>query len=202
MGYYTPKRSHLKIAVLPQCEAFSADFAGRRSICALRRAKITEGERVVPPVVALHGKFLCTNLGRRSISKGNMATPQLKPCLWLKLWGGHVCLSNTCHGLSCEVAMFACQKLPLPGFTLCSGHVSFWITAPASVCQVPQLSGFKLWGGHVCLQYLSQVEMCGCLLLKCCACHGFKLWCGHVCFWNIVPATGLLAAKVLRLLRA
>ena len=52
MGYYTPKRSHLKIAVLPQCEAFSADFAGRRSICALRRAKITEGERVVPPVVA------------------------------------------------------------------------------------------------------------------------------------------------------
>ena len=50
MGYYTPKRSHLKIAVLPQCKAFSADFAGRRSICALRRAKITEGERVVPPV--------------------------------------------------------------------------------------------------------------------------------------------------------
>ena len=60
--------------------AFSADFAGRRSICALRRAKITKGERVVPPVVALHGRFLCTNLGRRSISKGNMATPQLKPC--------------------------------------------------------------------------------------------------------------------------
>ena len=80
MGYSTPKRSHLKIAVLPQCEAFSADFAGRRSICGLRRAKITEGERVVPPVVALHGRFLCTNLGRRSISKGNMATPQLKPC--------------------------------------------------------------------------------------------------------------------------
>ena len=77
MGYYTPKRSHLKIAVLPQCEAFSADFAGRRSICALRRAKITEGERVVPPVVvppvvALHGRFLCTNLG---ISKGTMTTP-------------------------------------------------------------------------------------------------------------------------------
>ena len=79
MGYYTPKWSHLKIAVLPQCEAFSADFAGRRSICALCRAKITEGERVVPPVVALHGRFLCTNLGS-SISKGNMATPQLKPC--------------------------------------------------------------------------------------------------------------------------
>ena len=71
-----------KIAVLPQCEAFSADFAGRRSyFCALRRAKITNGgERVVPPVVALHGRFLCTNLGRRSISKGNMAIPQLKPC--------------------------------------------------------------------------------------------------------------------------
>ena len=59
MGYYTPKQSHLKIAVLPQCEAFSADFAGRRSICALRRAKITEGERVVPPVVALHGRGFC-----------------------------------------------------------------------------------------------------------------------------------------------
>ena len=43
------------------------------------------------------------------------------------------------------------------------------------VCQVPQLSGFKLWGGHVCLQYLLQVEICGCLLLKCCAYHGFKL---------------------------
>ena len=51
-----------------KCEAFSADFDGRRRICALRRAKITEGERVVPPVVALHGRFLCTNLGRRSIS--------------------------------------------------------------------------------------------------------------------------------------
>ena len=63
MGYYTPKRSHPKIAVLPQCEAFSADFAGRCSICALRRAKITEGERVVPPVVALHGRFLCTLAG-------------------------------------------------------------------------------------------------------------------------------------------
>ena len=58
MGYYTLKRSHLKIAVLPQCEAFSANFAGRGSICALRRAKITEGERVVPPVVALHGRQL------------------------------------------------------------------------------------------------------------------------------------------------
>ena len=69
-----------KNRVLPQCEAFSADFVGRRSICALRRAKITEGERVVPPVVALHGRFLCTNLGRRCISKGNMATPELKPC--------------------------------------------------------------------------------------------------------------------------
>jgi len=79
-GVLPPKRSHLKIAVLPQCEAFSADLTGRRSICAVRRAKITEGERVVPPVVALHGRFLCTNLGRRSISKGNMAIPQLKAC--------------------------------------------------------------------------------------------------------------------------
>ena len=79
MGYYTPKRSHLKIAVLPQCEAFSADLTGRRSICALRRAKITEGERVVPPVVALHGRFLCTNLGRRSISKETWPLHSLKP---------------------------------------------------------------------------------------------------------------------------
>ena len=47
---------------LPQCEAFSADFAGRRSICALRRAKITEGERVVPPVVALNGSFCAQTL--------------------------------------------------------------------------------------------------------------------------------------------
>ena len=80
-----------KIAVLPQCEAFSADLTGRCSIYALRRAKITEGERVVPPVVAL----------TRQVS-----------------------VSNTCHGLSCEVAMF--------------------------VCQVPQLSGFKLHGLFVC----------------------------------------------------
>ena len=78
-GYYTPKRSHLKIAVLPQCEAFSADFAGRRSICALRHAKITEGERVVPPVMALHGRFLCTNLGRRSISKETWPPHSLNP---------------------------------------------------------------------------------------------------------------------------
>ena len=44
-GVLHAQRSHLKIAVLPQCEAFSADFAARRSICALRRAKIIEGER-------------------------------------------------------------------------------------------------------------------------------------------------------------
>ena len=50
MGYYTPKRSHLKIAVLPQCEAFSADFAGRRSICALRHAKITEAQTLAGAV--------------------------------------------------------------------------------------------------------------------------------------------------------
>ena len=32
MGYYTPTRLHPKIVVLPQCEAFSAYFAGRHSI--------------------------------------------------------------------------------------------------------------------------------------------------------------------------
>ena len=83
---------------------------------------------------------------------------------------------------SCEVAMFACQKCPcqglhcvvamlrLPAFKLSrlSSEVAMF------VCQVPQLSGFKLWGGHVCLQYLPQVEMCGCLLLKCCACTGLS----------------------------
>ena len=53
--------------------------------------------------------------------------------------------------------MFACQKLPLPGFTLCSGMLaSELLRLPAFklsrlscevamfVCQVPQLSGFKL----------------------------------------------------------
>ena len=54
--------------------------------------------------------------------------------------------------------MLACQKLPLPGFTLCSGHViaSELLRLPAFklsrlscevamfVCQAPQLSGFKL----------------------------------------------------------
>ena len=79
MEYYTPKHSHLKIAVLPQSEAFSADFVGRRSICALRRAKITEGERGAVSCgttrqVSVHKP------GRRSISKRNMATPQLTPC--------------------------------------------------------------------------------------------------------------------------
>ena len=77
MGYYTPKRSHLKIAVLPQCEAFSADFAGRRSICALRRAKITEGERVVS--CGTTRRFLCTNLGRHSISKETWPPHSLNP---------------------------------------------------------------------------------------------------------------------------
>ena len=176
---------------------------------------MTEGER---------GRFLCKNLGRRSISKGNMATPQLKgavfqketwpphslkpttaeavrwPRLFVKylprakLWGGHVCLSKTAP-LRCVVAMLASELLRLPACKLSrlSCEVAIF------VCQVPQVSGFKLWGGHVCLQYLPQVEMCGCLLLKCCACQGFKLWCGHVCFWNIVPATALLAAKALRL---
>jgi len=61
-GCYTPKRSHLKIAVLLQCEAFGADLTGRRSICALRRAKITEGERVVPPVVHYTAGFCAQTL--------------------------------------------------------------------------------------------------------------------------------------------
>ena len=94
------------------------------AVFALCVAPITEGERVVPPVVALHGRFLCTNLGRRSISKGNMATPQLKPC----------------QGLRCVVAMLASELLPLPAFKLSrlSCEVAMF------VCQVPQLSGFKL----------------------------------------------------------
>ena len=46
----------------------------------------TEGERVVPPVVALHGRYLCTNLGRRSISKGNMST--YKPVDNFVRWNG------------------------------------------------------------------------------------------------------------------
>ena len=47
MGYYTPTRLHPKIVVLPQCEAFSAYFAGRHSIPDLRDTKLTEGERLV-----------------------------------------------------------------------------------------------------------------------------------------------------------
>ena len=66
-GYYTPKRSHLKIAVLPQCETFSADFAGKRSICALRRAKITEGG-------------FCAQTLAGAVFQRNIATPQLKLC--------------------------------------------------------------------------------------------------------------------------
>ena len=38
---------HPKIVVLPQCEAFSAYFAGRHSIPDLRDTKLTEGERLV-----------------------------------------------------------------------------------------------------------------------------------------------------------
>ena len=93
-GYYTPQRSHLKIAVLPQCEAFSADFAGRRSICALRRAKITEGERVVPPVVALTRQVSVHKPWHAQYFKRKHGHPQLKPC----------------RG-SCEVATFVCQIL-------------------------------------------------------------------------------------------
>ena len=47
MGYYTPTRLHPTIVVLPQCEAFSACFAGRHSIPDLRDTKLTEGERLV-----------------------------------------------------------------------------------------------------------------------------------------------------------
>ena len=47
VGYYTPTRLHAKIVVLPQCEAFSAYFAGRHSIPDLRDTKLTEGERLV-----------------------------------------------------------------------------------------------------------------------------------------------------------
>ena len=47
MGYYTPTRLHPKIVVLPQCEAFSAYFAGRHSIRDLHDTKLTEGERLV-----------------------------------------------------------------------------------------------------------------------------------------------------------
>ena len=109
------------------------------------------------------------------------------PCLLVK--------NCPCQDLRCVVAMLASELLRLPAFKL--SRLSCEVVM--FVFQVPQLSGFKLWGGHLCLQYLPQVEMCGCLLLKCCVCHGFKLWCGYVCFWNIVPATGLSAAKVLRL---
>ena len=74
-----PKRSHLKIAVLPQCEAFSADFAGRRSICALRRAKITEGERVVPPVVAYTAGFCAQTLAGAVFQKETWPPHSLNP---------------------------------------------------------------------------------------------------------------------------
>ena len=89
VGYYTPTRLHPKIVVLPQCEAFSACFAGRHSIPDLHDTKLTEGERLVRTFVALHGRFLCSNLGRRTISKANMATSRLKPCYglsWLCLF--------------------------------------------------------------------------------------------------------------------
>ena len=47
MGHYTPILSHPKIVVLPQREAFSAYFAGRRGICGVCDSKPTEGERLV-----------------------------------------------------------------------------------------------------------------------------------------------------------
>ena len=85
-----------------------------------------------------------------------MATPQLKPAAaeavrWPRLFVKYL------HGLSCEVAMFACQKLPLPGLRCVVAMLaSELLRLPAFklprlrcevamfVCQVPQLSGFKL----------------------------------------------------------
>ena len=40
-------RLHQKIVVLPQCEGFSAYFAGRHSIPDLHDTKLVEGERFV-----------------------------------------------------------------------------------------------------------------------------------------------------------
>jgi len=54
-GYYTPKRSHLKIVVLPQ-RLLPILLAG-----AIFALCVTEGERVVPPI-GHYGRFLCTNL--------------------------------------------------------------------------------------------------------------------------------------------
>ena len=79
MGYYTPKQSHLKIAVLPQCEAFSADFAGRRSICALCRAKITEGERVVPQLWHYTAGFCAQTLAGAVFQKQTWPPHSLNP---------------------------------------------------------------------------------------------------------------------------
>ena len=79
MGYYTPKRSHLKIAVLPQCEAFSADFVGRHSICALRRAKITEGERVVRQLWHYTAGFCAQTLAGAVFQKETWPPHSLNP---------------------------------------------------------------------------------------------------------------------------
>ena len=55
VGYYTPTRFASKNRLfLPQCEAFSAYFAGRHSIPDLHGTKLTEGERLVRHFVALH----------------------------------------------------------------------------------------------------------------------------------------------------
>ena len=74
MGYYTPTRLHPKIVVLPQCEAFSAYFAGRHSIPDLHDTKLTEGERLVRHLWYYTAGFCVQNLGRRIISKANMAS--------------------------------------------------------------------------------------------------------------------------------
>ena len=66
-------------------------------------------------------------------------------------------MSNTCHGLSCEVAMFAFKNCPCQGLRCVVAMLaSESLRLPAFklsrlscevamfVCQVPQLSGFKL----------------------------------------------------------
>ena len=118
VGHYTPKRSQLKIAVettvrrlVPILLAWCLRSASRQN---------HKGERAVPPVVAPHGRFLCTNLGRRSIFKRKHSHPTAHPC----------------RGWSCEVAMFVKY---LPRAKLRGGHVCLSKTVPA---------GFSLCSGH------------------------------------------------------
>ena len=50
---------HPRIAVLLQCESFGADFGTAAVFALCVTPKSPSGERVVPPVVALHGRFFC-----------------------------------------------------------------------------------------------------------------------------------------------